>query len=284
MQLIMNKILVPVDFSGSSDWGFYYAYNLAQQFGAELYVLHIYRPPYVESTMPPDMIKQILHDREMELLGHLKANAQPPLIYPKDKVVDRVVIHYLLESGADVDIAAAAEKIDADLVVMGTHGAGNAMDKVWGTNTAKVIRTAKCPVMAIPSGVSFEGVRSIAYATDYDVDDLDNILQLVLFATAINAKVHCIHINHVLSEANVEIEADFKNKFQERFKELPVTFSVRSSTSIEEGLETFLRINKVDILSMLTHKRSLWDRLFGEKSMTREMAMRSNIPLLAFHS
>jgi len=39
----MKKILVPVDFSGASDWGFNYAYRLAQQFGAELHVAHIYR-------------------------------------------------------------------------------------------------------------------------------------------------------------------------------------------------------------------------------------------------
>lgn len=280
----MNKILVPVDFSGSSDWGFYYAYNLAQQFGAVLYVLHIYRPPYVESTMPPNMIKQIMLDKEMILLKHLKANAQPPLIFPKDSIVDRVEIHYLLESGANADIAEVAKQYDVDLIVMGTHGAGNAAEKVWGTNTAKVIKDAKCPVLAVPSGSEFGNMQGIAYATDYDPEDIDNIMQLVLFATAINAKVHCIHINNILDAPDENREAAFKERFQKRFENLPVSFSVHSSTSVLEGLETFLRINHISILSMLTHKRTLWDRLFGEKSMTREMALRTNIPLLAFHS
>ena len=280
----MNKILVPVDFSGASDWGFYYAYNLAQQFGADLYVLHIYRPPYVESTMPPNMIKQIMLDKEMTLLKHLKANAQPPLIFPKDSIVDRVTIHYLLESGAKSDIADVAKEHDIDLVVMGTHGAGNAAEKVWGTNTAKVIKSAYCPVLAVPVGSEFDNLRGIAYATDYDPEDIDNILQLVMFATAINSKVHCVHINDILDNPDEDREKAFKEKFQQRFENMPVTFSVHSSTSVYEGLETFLRINHINILSMLTHKRTLWDRLFGEKSTTREMAFRTRVPLLAFHA
>lgn len=280
----MNKILVPVDFSGSSDWGFSYAYNLAQQFGADLYVAHIYRPPYIESTMPPDMIKQILSDKERELLKHLKASAQAPLVFPNENQLNRVTIHYILESGANADIVDIAKNNGIDLIIMGTHGAGNAVEKVWGTNTAKVIRESSCPVLAVPMGAEFSNVGNIAYATDYDANDIDNIMQLVLFATAINAKVHCIHINNVLDPPSDDKEAAFKEKFEAKFKDLPVTFSARSSTSVEEGLETFMRVNHVNILSMLTHKRNLWDRMFGDKSMTREMAMRSRIPLLAFHS
>jgi nucleotide-binding universal stress UspA family protein len=280
----MKKIFVPLDFSGASDWGFNYAYLLAQQFEAELHVAHIYRPPYVESTMPPAMIQQIINDKERDLLRHLKSNAQTPLNLDAWDQSKKVEIHYILESGANADIAEIANKINADIIIMGTHGAGNAIEKVWGTTTAKVIREAKCPVLAVPIGAEFSNVTNIAYATDYESNDLDNIMQLVLFAKAINAKVNCIHINNVLDSPDELKEVGFKSKFEERFKNLPVSFSVHSSTSVEEGLETFLRVNHMHILSMLTHKRTVWGRMFGEKSMTREMAMRSKVPILAFHS
>ena len=79
-------------------------------------------------------------------------------------------------------------------------------------------------------------------------------------------------------------EAGFKVKFEERFKDLQVSFSGHSSTSVQEGLDAFMRVNHMHILSMLTHKRTVWDRIFGEKRMTREMAMRSKSPILAFHN
>ena len=283
MQFILNKIMVPIDFSGPSDWGFNYAYNLAQQFGADLYVVHIYKPPYVESSMPPNLISQIISEKEADLMKHLKTSAQAPLVIKNNKI-DRVRIHYILESGANADLLDVSKKNDIDLIVMGTHGANKAIDKLWGTNTAKVIKEANCPVLAIPIGTEFDNVENIAYATDYDSNDLDHIMQLVLFATAINAKVHCIHVNNILDISDEEKEKTFKEKFEARFKDMPVTLSVKSSSSTEEGLETFLRVNHMNILSMLTHKRNLWEKIFGEKSVTKEMAFRSKIPILAFHS
>lgn len=280
----MEKILIPIDFSASSSWGFYYGYYLAQQFGSELIVVHLYRPPYVESTMPLDTIQKIVHDKEQELLKHMKANTQAPLNIPNEEQQDCVKVRYLIESAAELTLSEVANNEEVDLIVMGTHGAGGTMDRVWGTNTSKVIKEAKCPVLAIPSGVDYKGINRIAYATDFDPEDIDKIWQMALFATAVKAEVNCVHIN-VLGEENEEVKEDaFKEAFNQKFKDLPVTYSVYSATSVEDGLETFLRINRVNILSMLTHKKTLWDRLFNSKSMTKSMALRTQIPLLALHT
>lgn len=284
MQFIMKKILVPVDFSGASDWGFNYAYNLAARFDAELYVVHLYRPPYVETQMPAAIIKQIRGEKEQNLLKHLKLSTEPPIRFKAEANNPKVKINYILESAADTELSEIAKAYNADLIIMGTHGAGNAADKIWGTNTAKVIQNTSCPVLAIPVGSHFENIQHIAYATDYDPSDIDNVMQLVLFSNALNAKVYCIHINNILDEVDDNKEKTFKNLFEERFKNLPVTFSVKSSSSVVDGLETFLRINQINVLSMLTHKRNLWDRIFGEKSMTKEMVFRTKLPLLAFHT
>lgn len=279
----MEKILIPIDFSASSSWGFYYGYYLAQKLNAELIVVHLYRPPYVESTMPMDTIRRIINDKEQELLKHMKANTQTPLDFPSGEQMATVKVRYLVESASDLTLAEVAENEEVDLIIMGTHGAGSAMDRVWGTNTSKVIKEAKCPVLAIPVGVDYKGIRSIAYATDFDPADIDKILQMAFFATAVGAKVNCVHINVVNEDREPLKEESFKEAFAQKFKNLPVTYSVYSATSVEDGLETFLRINHISILAMLTHNKNLWDRLFNSKSMTKSMALRTKIPLLAFH-
>lgn len=278
----MNTIFVPIDFSAASDWGFYYAYNLALQLGSKLVVGHLYRPPYIENTMPNDVIQTILRQRESEVLAHLQANAHPPIAQTGTE--KNVTIEYVLSSGANADIIELAEQNKADLIVMGTHGAGGSWDKVWGTNTAKVIQTAKCPVLAIPSGAEHKGIRNIAYATDYDGADLDNLVKLSLLATGLGAKLHCIHIQDVYADNDKEREQQFLHLFNQKFAgNTNISFAVRSSTSVEDGLETFLRINHIDVLAMLTHKRSFWEKLLGNRSITRQMAMRIHAPLLAFH-
>lgn len=281
----MDKILVPVDFSAASDWGFYYAYEMARQFGATLVAVHLYRPPYIETTMPANMIAAIIAEKEAAMMTHLKANAHPSI--NSQKTGESVKIEYILESWAASSISDIAKRIDANLIVMGTHGADGAWNKVWGTNTSKVVAEAPCPVLAIPAKTTYKKLTRLAYATDYDATDLDNINQLIAFAHLVKAEVHCVHINLIDADSpqNKEGEA-FEKQFRARFSQIDpnnISFSVRSAVSVEDGLETFLRINDIDILSMLTHKRGFWEKMFSSKSMTEAMAMRAATPLLAFH-
>ncbi|CAA6803273.1 MAG: Unknown protein [uncultured Aureispira sp.] len=274
----MDKIIVPVDFSSASSWGFYYAYNIAKEIGAELVVVHLYWPPYVETTYPANMIQSIITKKEDELLKHLKAATQAPL-----GETGTVKIRYVIEPGSEQSIVDVAAQNKADLIVMGTHGSGKALDKVWGSNTANVIHNATCPVLAIPAGSTYEGIESIAYATDFDPEDTELLYQLTLIAVAIKGQVHCVHINLADGPFEDKKEAAFRASFEKNFSDLPVTYSVWSANEVEEGLDTFCRINKISILAMLTHKKNIWEKVFGAKSMTKNMSMQTKLPLLAFH-
>jgi nucleotide-binding universal stress UspA family protein len=274
------KILVPIDFSKASDWGFYYAYNLAVQLDAQLIAVHLYRPPYVESTMPERIIKEVLSQKEQEMTAHLYSNTQPPL---KSKA--NVQIERLLVSAALHDIVSLSKEHQADLIIMGTHGADGAFDKLLGTNTSNVVEFAPCPVIAVPSGTNFSEFSCIAYALNFEDNDFDNIEDLVALATLTKAKVHCIHVNVVgETDDDKEKEAQFRLKFAEKFADNPlVTYTTRSAMTIEDGLESFLRFNEVSVLAMQPRKRGFWSRMFGDSSVTREMVLRANLPILAFH-
>lgn len=276
----MDKILVPVDFSSASSWGFYYAYNMAKKIGADLIVLHLYWPPYVESTYPMDMIQTIVNEKEQEVLKHLKAATRPPLDTAENELVN---ITYLIQPGSENSITSIAKEKDIDLIVMGTHGSGKSLDKIWGSNTANVIQNGPCPILAIPEGARFDGLTNLAYATNFDEKDTELLYELTLIATAIKAKLHCVHINKADYPYPVTAEEKFKESFEKNFADLPVTYSVCSANNIEEGLEIFCQINNIDILAMLTHDKTTWEKVFGGKSVTKSMTMRSNIPLLAFH-
>ncbi len=275
----MQKIIVPVDFSMASSWGYYYAYEMAKHLNAELVIVHLYWPPYVESTYPIEQIQAIYNAKEEEVLQHLHAATRPPV----NDTPDQVRLSYVIKPGSENTLVSLAKELEAELIVMGTHGSGKALDKIWGTNTGKVIQGATCPVLAIPEGAVFKPVQHIAYATDFDEKDNELLFQLAVVATAIKATVHCVHINLVEGPFNDPDEASFRARFEEDFKGLPVSFSNFSAESVEEGLQTFCRINDIHILAMLTHHRSLWDKLFGGGSTTKSMSRATRLPLLAFH-
>lgn len=275
----MQKIIVPVDFSTASSWGYYYAYEMAKNIGAELVILHLYWPPYVESTYPIEQIQAIYNAKEEETLQHLKAATRPPV----QDAPDAVKITYVIKPGSENTIVSLANELEGEIIIMGTHGSGKALDKVWGTNTGKVIQEAKCPVLAIPEGAKFEAIEHIAYATDFDEKDSELLFQLAVVATAIKATVHCVHINRVGESFNDPDEVSFSARFEKDFKGLPVTFSNFSAESVEEGLQIFCRVNKIDVLAMLTHHKSFWDKMFGGGSTTKSMSRATRLPLLAFH-
>lgn len=277
----MQKIVVPVDFSDASSWGYYYAYEMAKQLGAELVILHLYWSPYVESTYPAAQIQAIIDEKEKAVLHHLKQATLPPV----GDEPDAVRRSYFIRPGSEYSIVQAAQEYGAELIVMGTHGSGNALDKIWGTNTGKVMQEATCPVIAVPPGATFKSVKRIAYATDFNEKDIELLFQLSVVAAAIKAEVHCVHVElaeEPFLSPNKAADA-FKKTFDREFKKLPVTLTTISANEVEDGLATFCRVNDIHLLALLAQKRNLLDRIFGGGSTTKTMVQQTKLPLLAFH-
>lgn len=280
----MKKILVPVDFSSASSWGFYYAYTLAKQLDAEIVVLHLYRPSYSDAVSTLDsnssVLQELMKTKAEVMMQHLKACTQPPLAEGSKHLVK---VSYLVEPGVGDAITAVARQHNVDLIIMGTHGADRAYNKVFGSNTNRVIAKSHCPVLAIPSGVRCQKIEQILYATNFDAKDIDKIEQLAMIAIKLKARIHCLHVCKV-GESIDEGAADyFKKEVLSHFSSLRISCTNWSASTVADGLETFARINGIDMIAMLTHNKSVWDILLGERSITQMMALRNKIPVLAFH-
>lgn len=274
----MEKILVPFNFSVSSSWGFYYAYELAASIGAEIIVVNMYSPA-TEASYSLEKIQANASKRKSEILEHLKAATQ----YPNASTDKPVNVTYGIDYGLKEDIAIYAKRQKVDLIVMGTDGNEKTMNKLWGSNTSTVIKNAHCPVLAVPTGTTFKSAKKIAYATNFDAKDIESISQLGIVAAATNATVYCIHVNLFSEKPQTEESANFEADVKANLPDLPVVFASWSAHNVEDGLEIFCRVNEIDVLAMLTHDRSTWDKVFGEQSVTKSMAMRNKLPLLAFH-
>lgn len=277
----MKKILVPVDFSVASSWGYYYAYEMAAIIGAELVVMHMYLP-HTDSSLKQDyknISPEYAAKRKAEIIEHLKLATQQPI----GSNSKNVPITYVVDYGERNEIVHYAKLHKVDMVVMGTKGAGSTSNKILGSNTAKVIETIHCPVLAIPEGVSFSPNMKIAYATDLKSDDQSVINNLMDIAKASNSSLHFIHVNKFTEAPNPISTDELVQRFKENMEDLTITVTNWSAIQIEDGLEVFCRVNKIDLLAVLKHDRSMWEKVFGEKSTTQTLAARNNIALLAFH-
>lgn len=145
--LPFKKILCPVDFSGASRIAMAAAAELAQQFQAEMYLVHVVP---VLPPVPPDPnfvfevpeYERALHsDAERQLVG-LTAE-----ITAKGLPVHTVVGHG--DPGSEIVRVATSEAVD--LIVIATHGMTGWRHAMFGSVAEKVVRLAHRPVLTVPA-------------------------------------------------------------------------------------------------------------------------------------
>lgn len=146
----IKKILVPVDFSEASRPACAAAFELAEQLGASVTMLHVvdYPPPYSQVdalTMVLPAEGNVTFDR------FLKERAQEEMktfISPYAKNKFRTEFR----GGTAADgIVEAAKEGTYDLIVMGTHGRTGLRRLMIGSVAERTIRTSPCPVLTIPT-------------------------------------------------------------------------------------------------------------------------------------
>jgi nucleotide-binding universal stress UspA family protein len=140
---MFKRILCPVDFSEASRHAIDQASTIARWYGAAVTAQHVCNPALGPFTGLPDSSR--LPDREMLRLGGEVAACFETAIragVQVDAVVD--------VGQPDGCILDRARTWPADLIVMGTHGAGGFEHLVLGSVAEKVLRRAACAVLTVP--------------------------------------------------------------------------------------------------------------------------------------
>ena len=144
-----SKILVPTDFSVHSDNALRFGCALAERFGAELHVLHVFEDPIERAK--EDGFTSVINDelqRAQETFKdgtNKKLEKLPGLEWQKK-------INTVREMRAGypyVEIIQYAKQSFIDLIVMGTHGRTGIPHLLLGSVAEKVVRNAPCSVLTV---------------------------------------------------------------------------------------------------------------------------------------
>jgi len=142
-----SRILVPTDFSPTSDAALEHARALARAFGAELQLVHVFEDPLLsgaitaEAYVPeaPEVREALMNEAQARLAHRIR---------PEDQDALRATGEIITGSPASA-IADHAARVGASLIVMGTHGRGGVAHLLLGSVAERVVRTARCPVLTV---------------------------------------------------------------------------------------------------------------------------------------
>jgi nucleotide-binding universal stress UspA family protein len=152
---IPTKMLIPNDFSPSSQAALEMAADLAKHFRAELYLVNVI--PVFPTTTLPDFVPEEAFLKEARMHAERRlANCLSILISRGIKATSSV------EVGNDVagNIMEVVDREHIDMVVISTHGISGWHPLIFGSIAEKVVKLVQCPLLLLRSAKPEPGEKS----------------------------------------------------------------------------------------------------------------------------
>lgn len=141
----IKKILVPIDFSDYSKKALQYTVSFAQQFNSEINLVYVIEPIIYPADL--SMGQMVIPKADVDI----GKNAQEELKkLANSEIGDLLNYNILVKTGKPfMEIIETAKEIDADLIIIATHGHTGVEHLLFGSTSEKVVRKAPCPVLTL---------------------------------------------------------------------------------------------------------------------------------------
>lgn len=264
----MKRILVPTDFSPNADKALNFAVQIARKAGAEIMLIHA-----VETLMD-----------DVDFSG-MKGKLEEVAASIRSTEFVETSTRVFRDSSVNSVINAVYEH-KPDLVVMGTNGSSGLKEVVYGSRTAAVIGRSPVPVLAVPLLAEWSIPRKILLAVNkFNVPDklLNPVVTLArYFLSSIHVTVFTDMDDDYAEDfkKHENMIADFRDELREKYPETEIHAVHLAGRHFRESLQGWIDKEKIDLIVMLTHRRTLIGSIFNS-SMTKKMSYHTNIPLMA---
>jgi nucleotide-binding universal stress UspA family protein len=143
-EIRFKRILIGCDFSSDSNLAFQYGLSFAQEYEAEVHLVHVLEPPVYKDWPKAEDAKEIVRKGLLEQLT-AKLEAMVPteaLNWCKPKTV-------LLSGQPHVELIKYADAQGIDLIVLGVTGHGLVESFFVGSTTERIMRRSPCAILSV---------------------------------------------------------------------------------------------------------------------------------------
>ncbi|MGX1928673.1 universal stress protein [Flagellimonas sp. 2504JD4-2] len=271
----MKSIIVPVDFSEQSEKALKVAATLAKNHDAELLVLHMLElSPAIMSESGYVSQEQVVHLIRIGEKRFAKFLDKP---YMKDVKITPVIKHYKVFS----EVNELAEKHNADLIVMGSHGTDGLQEIFIGSNTERVVRTSDVPVLVIKNDHDKFKVERFVFACDFNEENIPALKKAVEIAKLLKAQLHLVYINTPGDEFLSTEDAYKRISKLLNIATLGLEVEIYNDYTVEKGVLNYSESVAADLIGIPTHGRRGLSHFFMG-SIGEDIANHSQIPVITF--
>jgi len=270
----MKNILFPTDFSENASNALNYALRIAKDFNATLHILHAYQMPYSGSV-----------PMTRKLLGALKDVAIKDLEKYKNDIINNPEnegVKIVAKAAAGNVINAVdnyANDTHVDLVVMGTKGASGIKEVLIGSNAEEVVKHSDKSLLIVPENAKEVAITKIAFAADFlNIENHNLFNGFINFCKTYNAEALIVNIEKDEDSIYSSRKTFETKKYDHLFSGIKHGFHFEVDKDIVNGINKFIEANQCDMLTVVSHKYSFFDKIF-HKSVTNRLTCHTEIPM-----
>lgn len=278
----MKRILVPADFSPSSLAALKYACKLATKLNAGVILMHC--SELLDDTYSRYKTLVIQHNKKELARTHQKLKGWQKNMANNYGIKPEICLYKntsIIES-----ILFSVREQKADLVIMGSYGDKGLGRKLFGSTPASVINTAPVPVITVPPHYKWSEQNEFIICIEDLIEDLEVLTPFFDIAKAHNGKVFVAVFSEETDAFELLVETRITEYLKRKISKVYSTGDVEIVHLIGKdfyrSIIECIRERKIDLLSMITYKRNLLQRIF-DRSMTQKMSYKTIVPLLALH-
>lgn len=152
----VERLLVPIDFSELSKTALPWAVSFARSFSAEVILFNVTETYPIDYLLGRELMNHAITPLMMEAEDALKRMANNL----NDKTGIKVSV-FVRDGTPHKEICQVADEKHADLIILTTHGY-TGLKHVWlGSTAERVVRNARCPVLAVRELKKSQGSESL---------------------------------------------------------------------------------------------------------------------------
>lgn len=299
---IQNRkvILLPFDYTPTSEKAFPLAFSWAKAIGAEIEMLNVYSTDETEHysilNRMIDFDKEALRERVERAHSEAKQRAEKYQETIQQRIDSGELANIkfkctALEGVPEEQIIMYSEILKPEMIIMSTRERCKKEVDMIGSVSAEVAEGAPIPVFVVPENIDFNSVdmvKNIMFITNFDDRDLIAFSKMMARLSFKEIEINLVHFRESgTKETWNEIKLNgIKSYFAEHYPTAKAEAAILDGANPTQSIRDYMAEKNISVLSMTTHRGKLISRIFntGETGITRRFVFEGDFPTLIFHA
>ena len=278
----MMNILIPTDFSENAQNAIAYALAYFSDVAVNFYILHVSHTHTSTKEEEQELFSDF--DTEMQTVQSTSATLREEI--RKYQIRSQNPAHSFFPLHESLNLVEAIRKNviekEIDYILMGTKGTTKINGGEMGSNTCDVITKVKCPILVIPENAKFNGIKNIAFLTDYNCIYRNKIITRL--SETLDLHRSPLRVLHIKAQNTglTAAQTDNKGFLHYFFKDKKHSFHFVENKDLEIGIQDFVETWDISLVSIVAKNLNLIQRLLLRPAV-KSMNYSVNVPFLVLH-